>query len=160
MEDLYAALHTWVTNLVGSHPIATGAVALFVFVFRPMMIAFLKDAYPRNTPPTGKSLLALPEVQVILQRPLTTPEAQEWAIDELIKVISPPLIRPPVVAGILSALGIVTNWYRWIFQRIGLTPPSEDVTGSSAEVPLPAKPLPADSVARTVAARPDGGGGG
>ena len=42
----------------------------------------------------------------------------------------------------LAALGIVTNWYRWIFQKIGLTPPSEDVVGSSAEILLPKEAKP------------------
>lgn len=145
MEALYESVHTWITNLIGGHPVAAGLVALFVFVIRPMLIAYLKDAYPKSTPPTGKQLLALAEVQAILRMPLTTLAEQEAAVDALVRVISPPVVRPPVVSGVLAALGIITNWYRWIFQKIGITPPTEDVVGSSPDIPLPDKPLPRSS---------------
>ena len=143
MEDLYAALHTWATNLVGSHPIACGVAVLFVFVIRPMAIAFLKDAYPKRLPPNVQEILDRAEIRAILKNPIVTREEQERAVSALVLVIAPPpLDRPPVVAGILAALGIVTNWYRWIFQKIGLTPPSEDVVGSSAEILLPKEAKP------------------
>ena len=162
---------------------AARSVILALVVTGALLAVVQAFAQPVPTPQPGTLSIAVKDLMTEMPEKSFYERATTWVVNIL---GSNPWIIPVILLAVLTTNGLRSRWPNradrpgWVLFILGCTDPItgnfwsaiawvSNKTGipiwrpkgdSTDEIPLPEKPLPPDSVARAIASRPDGGGGG